>query len=266
MDIGKNKVALCLSGFIGNVDKWIKGQEIDYHYGYEKYIHPSILSHGNIDVFIHSWSVPHESGIKELYKPTRSVFEPNKDFKLRGHIGKERLPVPYAYCLKSMWYSRQKAVELVRQHEKENNFKYDQVILTRFDVALLKKFQFDEYDTSKLYIAGPIIGRTLPDGRQIPYRINDIYFMGNTENLSKVTKVYDTYEDVAMSMNKAWPLEHVSSHEVITNHFINESLFEKTECLFERPWGPSKTWAGDIRFLRGDPNLKTLPRINEASE
>ena len=252
------RVALCLSGFIGNVDKWIKGEEIDYHYGYDKYIYPSILFHGNVDVFIHSWSIPHEEGIKNLYKPIKSVFEPNRDFKLRGHIKKEKLPVPYAYCLKSMWYSRQKVVQLAEEHEKRNNFKYDQIVLTRFDIALFKKFEFEKYDSSKLYIAGPITGVRTENGTIMPHQINDIYFMGNSENLLKVTRVFDTYEDIAMGMNKMWPLEHVSSHEVITNHFINESLFAKTECLFERPWGPSKTWAGDIRFLRADPNLKTI--------
>ena len=95
------KIALCLSGFIGNVNKWIDGEEIDYNYGY-KYLNDAILSYGDVDVFIHSWSVPHEDGIKKLYNPVKSVFEPNKQFKLKGHIDKEELATPYAFCLKSM--------------------------------------------------------------------------------------------------------------------------------------------------------------------
>ena len=59
------KIALCLSGYIGNVDKWIKGEEIDYNYGY-KYIKEAILDGYDVDVFIHSWSVPHEEGLKQL--------------------------------------------------------------------------------------------------------------------------------------------------------------------------------------------------------
>ena len=256
--MGKKRVALCLSGFIGTVDKHVKGAEIDYHYGYEKYMHPAILSYGDVDVFIHSWSVPHEEGIKNLYKPVRSVFEPNKDFKLRGHISKEQLTDPYPFCVKSMWYSRQKVVELAKEYERENNFTYDHVVLTRFDIAFMKKFHFDQYNEAKVYIAAPILTTETPDGQTIPYRINDTWFMGSVENLCKVAKINDTYEKIAMSNNKMWPLVKGSSHEVITEHFINESLFEKIECLFERPWGPSKTWAGDVRFLRADPNLITL--------
>tara|TARA_Y100000593_G_C4066998_1_gene217224 strand:- start:42 stop:524 length:483 start_codon:yes stop_codon:yes gene_type:complete len=158
-----------------------------------------------------------------------------------------------------MWYSRNKSVELAAQYEQENNFKYDLVLLTRFDIALFRKFQFDEYDTSRLYIAGPIIVSHATDGQGIrPHKINDIYFLGNTENLLKVTSVSDTYEGIAINLDNNWPLQSVSSHRVIAEHFINEGLFEITECLFERPWQPSMTWAGDIRFLRADPNLKFL--------
>ena len=251
------RVALCLSGLIGNAEKWLQGAELDYRYGH-LYLKKSILDFGNVDVFIHSYSMEHQEGIEQLYKPVVSVFEPNLDFKLRDEITKEELPTPYAYCLKSMWYSRNKSVELVLEHEKENNFEYDLVLLTRFDIALFKKFEFDKYDTSKLYIAGPIMATRTQENQVVPHKINDLYFMAKSNMLHKVTKVTDTYEDIAVSINPSWPMESVSSHVVITQHFLREGLFEHTECLFERPWQSSKSWAGDLRFLRADPNVKII--------
>ncbi len=251
------KVALCLSGYIGNINKWMVGDEIDYNYGY-KYIYNSILKQAEIDVFIHSWSVEHQEGLEELYKPVMSHFEPNKDFKLRGIVSKDELPTPYSFAVKSMWYSRKRSVEMVEEYEKQNDMKYDLVLLTRFDIALFKEFKFTEYDPSLIYIAGPVMGQTLPNGTAIPYKINDMYFLANTENMKKVVGLYDTYEDIAIKVNSKWPLESVSSHIVITNHFLNEGLFEITDTLFERPWQSSTAWSGDIRFLRSDPNVQTI--------
>lgn len=253
------KIALCLSGFIGNINKWIDGQEIDYNYGY-KYIKQAILDGYDIDIFIHSWSTEHQKGLEELYKPVSSHFEENKEFKLRNVVTKEELPTPYSFAVKSMWYSRKRSVELVEEYEKENNMKYDLVLLTRFDIALFKKFEFEKYDTENIYIAGPIIKAKLPSGEIFPYKINDMYFMANTENLKKVVKIFDTYEDIAIKENDRWPIESVSSHIIITKHFINEGLFGITRTLFERIWQSSKAWSGDIRFLRSDPEVQLLKK------
>lgn len=251
------KIALCLSGLIGNAEKWLNGAELDYKYGH-KYLKESILEGYDVDVFIHSYSTKHEDGLKKIYNPVKSVFEQNPQFKLRGDIDKKDLPTPYAYCLKSMWYSRKRSVELVAEYEAEKNFKYDFVLLTRFDIALFKKFKYEEYDKTKLYIAGPILANRLPSGHIIPDKINDMYFMSDSNTLLKVVNVSDEYENIAIAMNSKWPMESVSSHRVITEHFLNLNLFEKTECLFERPWQSSRAWSGDIRFLRSDPDVKLL--------
>ena len=250
------RIALCLSGYIGNINKWINGKEIDYNYGY-KYIYDSIIKNNNVDVFIHSWSTEHKEGLCDLYNPIMDSFETNKDFKLKG-VAKDELPTPYSFAVKSMWYSRKQSVEMVEKYEIENNMQYDMVLLTRFDIALFKQFKFNEYDPSKIYIAGPVICSRLPDGQTVPYKINDMYFLANTQNMKKVVGLFDTYEDIAIQVNNKWPMESVSSHIVITNHFINENLFDITETLFDRPWQSSTEWSGDVRFLRSDPNVETL--------
>ena len=51
-----------------------------------------------------------------------------------------------------MLYSRKRSVELVLEHEKQNGFKYDLVLLTRFDIALFKKFEFEKYDSEEVVV------------------------------------------------------------------------------------------------------------------
>jgi len=254
------KVALCLSGFVGNVGKWIQGEEIDPNEGFA-YINDTVLSHGDVDVFIHSYSTNHESLLNELYSPKKATFEENQDFKLNG-VSKEELSRPYSFCVKSMWYSRKKAVELKTQYEEENNFKYDFVFLTRFDWAFFKKFNFNEYDTSKVYVAGPILqapSRYNPLFAE-PHKINDGYFLSNSDNMNKIVEVFDTYDGIATELNSKWPHESVSSHIIITEHMKLCRLHNKLTALYERPWQSSNTWAGDMRFLRAKPNIKTLKK------
>jgi len=253
------KIALCLSGFVGNANKWLEGVELDYNYGY-KYLNDSILSNGDVDVFIHSYSLEHEKGLRDLYKPVKATFEPNPDFKFRGEISKDDLPSPYTFCIQSMWYSRKCAVDLAIKHEEENNFKYDFVLLTRFDIALFKKFEFEKYDTSKLYIAGPIIYNKTNKGTVVPYKINDMYFMANSDLLKDVVEVSDTYENIAINLNSNWPMEKVSSHIIITEQLLRKNIFDKVECLFTRPWESSMAWNtnADIRFLRSDPSVRYI--------
>jgi hypothetical protein len=81
--VNKKRIALCLSGFVGTTGKHNCGEEIDYHYGYENYMHQSILSYGDVDVFIHSWSVEHSDGLGELYKPVKSVYETDDGLKFK---------------------------------------------------------------------------------------------------------------------------------------------------------------------------------------
>ena len=251
----RKKIALCLSGFIGSSGKWISGKEIDYNYGYD-YIKFGILDNADVDVFIHSYSTNHKKGILDLYNPKKSVFEENKQFTILGKK-RDELPDPYAFSIKSMWYSRKRSVELAIDYERENNIAYDHILLTRFDIAFFKKFEFEKYDSSKLYIAGPI--KTIQsNGEEYATKVNDVYFMGNSKTMSEVIDVYNTYENIAKQENPDYPMERVSSHKIMTYHLGEKGLFDNIDCALERPWGSSMKWYGDIRFLRADPNLKYI--------
>ena len=70
------KVALCLHGLVGNLEKYGKGAVIPYKLVYDSYIQNLYDKSIEIDVFIHSWSIDLEDEIKLLYNPKSSIFEP----------------------------------------------------------------------------------------------------------------------------------------------------------------------------------------------
>jgi hypothetical protein len=57
------RIALCLYGYFNNREDSSAGMK-----GY-KYIQDNILSHPNVDVFIHSWDMENRFKIIDLFKP-----------------------------------------------------------------------------------------------------------------------------------------------------------------------------------------------------
>jgi len=129
------KIAVCFSGQIRT--------------GIENY--PNIKEffgelYDDCDFFIHTWnfteyktyncsniasrpiieSVEKFEEIKKLYSPKKMIV----DIK---HIGYETAE---KYGIQPLWYSFWKSVELKKQYELENNFKYDYVIKLRPDLVL----------------------------------------------------------------------------------------------------------------------------------
>ena len=57
----------------------------------------------------------------------------------------------------SQWYSRMKSVDLKKEYEKENNFKYDYVMICRFDVMFFTDIIFENFDNRYFYFTSCII-------------------------------------------------------------------------------------------------------------
>ena len=74
------KVALCLSGLVGNSLRSGKGTTIDYQMAYQHFKKNIIDNQIELDVFMHSWSVDYKSELIECYKPKDYIFEPQKNF------------------------------------------------------------------------------------------------------------------------------------------------------------------------------------------
>jgi len=145
------RVALCLYGLIGgdqgkggagSSDKTLTTG----HYYYDKNL---FKQNDQVDVFVHTWSVDRKDDIEKMYKPKMSTYEHQIQFKIPSHVKGKPVRKNNHY---SKWYSTMKSVELKRQYEEENNFKYDFVITSRFDIALNAPFDFSQYNPGKFYV------------------------------------------------------------------------------------------------------------------
>ena len=123
------KIAICLSGQLRT--------GILAHNVFRRFFG----SLGNYDVFYHTWTLKRDTSrqVQELYNPVRFMEEPPLDVHEVGSFG-------------SMLYSIMQANELKKQYEIENNFRYDLVIKTRFDLI---------YHEHARFPLTPIIPRTI---------------------------------------------------------------------------------------------------------
>jgi hypothetical protein len=195
------KIALCLSGQLRFIEE-----------GYYRNIFPFILHENDIDVFIHTWAVdddqngkPYINGgnhlmggpvdkshmldVFNLYNPVRYLIQKQVPFS-NDKYSDRLMPGIKSHNLFSMFYSIYKSNELKRQHELENDFKYDIVVRSRFDIKLDKKIDFS-LNTSKL---------------QIPFNCFDPsngYVDGIGYSNSEIMDVYsDTFNNIDSIMDR----------------------------------------------------------------
>lgn len=145
------RVALCLYGLVGG-DSGKGGMgssDKTLTIGYEHYRNNLIEVNDHVDVFIHTWSLDQKDQIIKLYSPTKYVFEKQIQFKVPPYVKGDTQRKNNHY---SKWYSTMRSVQLKREHELEQNFKYDFVIVSRFDIALKSKFDFSQHDPEKFYV------------------------------------------------------------------------------------------------------------------
>lgn len=129
------KIALCLHGlFDSTQDMTSKGSDGFNH------IKKNILDGNDVDIFIHSWEVDKKEEINNLYKPVKSLYEPQIDFdilveerNLNSLSGMPRLPKNVLSHL----YSVSKSVGLV--YDKMGKCEYDIVVKARFDLGRINR-------------------------------------------------------------------------------------------------------------------------------
>ena len=211
------KIALCLSGYFNSL-KDLTSQGYDGYYYIKKHILSESEQGHEIDVFFHNWEPHMEQTLIGLYKPVKYIIEPQIDFndiaeeykvsrkyldaqgglgswtvdstKGSGYVGPERIL--------SQYYSIQKSFELVRDHEEENNFKYDCVVKSRFDLGRINRatsgpgkgnpwacqcIDFNpDYDMSRFY---QVYWDLFNEGPA------DMWFYSNSDNMRCFANIYD---------------------------------------------------------------------------
>ena len=182
------KIAFCLVGIVGAVEnKHGQGQPIDYrigHHFHNKHIFEPNKDH-DIDVFIHSWSTDFKDELVEIYKPKKYLIENQIDFK-QSNLRQN--------SIKSRWYSTKKSIELKSQYENENNFKYDFVMVYRFDHIFLKDLTFSDFDSNFFYASHRDDCSSNHCRCLKMKRFYDAWFFSNSADMDKFSTLYDSWE------------------------------------------------------------------------
>lgn len=189
-----------------------------------KSIKHHILDRYETDTFIHSWSTKYENKINNLYNPVSSVFEKQKEFDVNlgeygindglmttWDISKETLfsyqaLMPHrktlkevrknleqlSYRTKSRWYSNCKSIQMKREYEEKNGFKYDFVITTRLD-CYFRNFINISKDSADGFYASRRTNRI--DEKMAFY---DLFFMGDSETMDKFSTIYENLHNYSI--------------------------------------------------------------------
>jgi hypothetical protein len=179
------RVALCLHGVVGNLytnkQQLAWSNDVDYRIGLEHYRRHLFAVNDCVDVFIHSWSTEYADRLTRDYRPVRQNFQTQIDFKQES---------PARNFLKSRWYSTQAVVELKRKYEQDQGFTYDWVMLSRFDLALLRDLDFAKYDRKVFYAA-----RHATSGSQTNDGFCDLFFFANSPDIDRFASLYNVWEE-----------------------------------------------------------------------
>lgn len=252
------KVAFCLVGLAGGINDKFGGLPVDFKRGYKHY-KKHILDKNDCDVFIHSWSVQFEKEVKEAYKPKKSIFEkqiifdkPNFLLKISSKNALRK------HSIYSRWYSTKKVIELKKEYERENNFKYDCVFLTRFDVAFFKDVVFKNYDMNKFYAAYATdyyteegvkilnvdyhkLAKTMDTSKWVRkpsgypevknQGLADLWFFSNSEAMDKFSVLYDHLDEYFKEIKDAHNIFAMFNTKICNNHLLAEIHLRKNDML-----------------------------------
>ena len=215
------KIALCLSGQARFVEQ-----------GYREVIYPYILENNTIDVFIHSWDItPEQVGSKflagdihpigelippdlisqtlNLHKPVSYIFEEQLNFPKLLHT-ERHMPGFHSQNTYSMFYSIHQSNKLKTEYEIKNNFKYNWVIRSRFDVKLNAKIEFNNYDRNIMNV---------PNGCFDPANgYVDCFAFSNSSNMDIYSNVYNYMDEYLNNPNLKLCGEYILKQHLDNNH------------------------------------------------
>ena len=190
------RVALCLQGTVGNIYTNKKNYEykedVDFRIALEHY-KKHLLDINNVDVFIHCWNKKYEESIIKNYSPKSYKFEDQIDFGMET----QRLNF-----IKSRWYSQKEVLYLKQQYEKTHSFKYDYVMVSRLDLALLTDLKFSEYDPNMFWAPNDQENKNLSSITQM---FLDYFFFSNSKNMDDFGLLYDNLDSI-----REWKKENLN--------------------------------------------------------
>lgn len=226
------------------------------------------------DVFIHSWDVDIKNDIIEIFNPKNCIIEQQNMFieEIR-HFGQydiySRSTSPKQgeiFKTLSFLYSRMKSIELKKEYEIKNSFKYDCVLTTRFDVGhqnggrnKTNHLKFDKnLDMEFIYQAY---------WNQLNAGASDHWFYSNSENIDIVGDLYNKlYEYIKpgseydTQCKSGWPLSNNDSeftnetHESVNVNNLRKlttgsTLLINNHCIYKHHFIKNNLWLNKSKFL-----------------
>lgn len=211
------KIAVCISG---QPRTWFTAKENIFTY--------FDLKGHEVDFFIHTWnqntfreSSNIESERTYVDVDKNEFIEMRKYFKPKLMTVEEYTSENFISIWSSLFYSFMKSIWLKRKYELDNDFEYDIVIKTRFDV----NFYMEGYNElnrplNKFYIHPlvPLVGYTantsIPkfDTEFYSNTFDDVFFYADSKTMDIISNIYFWFKDI---VNKS--CQEISKHEFITN-------------------------------------------------
>lgn len=222
------RIALCLKGNIGGNAGKSKDRNLPNAKKSFDCWKKNLIDINDIDVFFHCWDKQYEEELLKWYNPKKYLFEEQIDFKNNNLR---------FFATKSNAYSSYKSITLMNECELSNNMKYDIVILSRFDVSIFKKIDFDKETLSlndTLYHTGTSPIHKFPqyppeicvggccDKNSWRYEIGDLMFFSNSNNMYKF--ITEIYHNINEYYNK------YKSNHVLSYHQAKKQKL-KLDCL-----------------------------------
>lgn len=196
------KTALCMYGKIGGrTGKDGLGKSIDFVKCFES-IKKHIIDINNCDVFMHNWNPEHMIRLLDLYKPKKFIIEPQIKFKTTLKYPTEKRD---EFICKSRWYSHKKVLEIKNLYEESYGFKYDWVMVCRYDLNFFLDFNFSELKKGFLYAShfndwGYKGKEPNRDNRTIKERrFLDMWFIASSEFMDKFAGLYDRLDEFSLT-------------------------------------------------------------------
>lgn len=228
------KVAICISGLVRT--------GIQAHPIFERFF----SSLENYDVFIHTWSMPETESykVRELYSPISYMEEEEISKKIfTGPTGEWKHDVgPFG----NMLYSIMMANELKKRYEIENDFRYDLVIKTRFDLIYEQHSRFPTTPIlpRTIYSAGGNEGINHTDYEH--HGISDLIFWGDSPSMDLATNVWRYYKYTALLqdiyLREGWKIDpkdyYLSPGTMIYQRTIDKNIahVRRVPGINEIPW------------------------------
>ena len=231
------KNAICFHGISsGSTDK-SPNLQVDIAKVF-KNIDSNLISLNDCDVYFHTWGHENISQILSIFEPLdylvedQIIFHKNNLLDKLKHIRRKLL---FAHdhpnrknALKSRWYSFKQSVDLATNHAKKNNFTYNNVFVTRFDLALNKMVNFNILENQKFYVGNwprwfDDYGNEINEidiSKGAPFKstgkkgwphdnegLHDFWFLSNLDIMNEFSKCY---EDIDALIDKCG----LSSHKI----------------------------------------------------